>query len=497
MNEKNKIEPGQIKFLEAAPPPMVAGKYKIVANHKVANNSSSNEDTKFAETFSFDKEFNVTAPRFHLDPADIYNVYPLANSYGTYSKSLPHIVFNRKTLPWERTIDFSGAGASKVKPPWLTLLLFDEDELENHNLIVKKASILDLLQYENAQENPIENIYRPLPRKQLSSWENEQAKKEEESRSSNNQKTPKNDAEKESGDAYEKIEYDIIDMPLGLFYKIAPKYEELPYLAHARQVDTGNKEMAGINAKGWFSVLVGNRLPAQDKRNTVFLVSLEGYKNILDKKVPTEDKKIRLIVFSQWSFTAKGVDFEELVGRINNGHSAYGTKVKGASLFRIDKEDVTLDEEIKKAFKFGYVPMNHEMRQGSKTVSWYRGPLVPAAIPKPEIYVYESADAALRFDKNTGMLDTSYAAAWQLGRLLALQDAEFSKLINNWKGNYKKDLLLRIARDLLKSNTLDFSEDADTLSANGKINFEVALAKIESDEFLKNIVMEWWNKSMA
>ena len=58
-----------------------------------------------------------------------------------------------------------------------------------------------------------------------------------------------------------------------------------------------------------------------------------------------------------------------------------------------------------------------------RSVSWYRGPLLPypakAAIKVP----VSSADAVLRYDPATGLFDTSYAAAWQLGRLLAQIEA--------------------------------------------------------------------------
>lgn len=499
MSEKDKIKPGKIKFLEAALPPMVAGEYQVFANHNVESKGSSNGGSKFDEQFDIGKQFSVSAPRFYLDPATIYSVYPPADSYGTYSGTLPHIVFNRKTLPWERTIDFLVPKGAEVKPPWLALLMIDEDEINKNKLVIGKASILDLLK----NDNPNDTVYKPLEEDQLSPWEKKAAQKERASKEKEEGNKPVKDGE-DATKEHEKTEYDVIDLPLDLFYKIAPNIDELEYLAHARQIDTGNKELTGLNAKGWFSVLVGNRLPAKNKRNTVILVSLEGYVRFLDEMKPGGDsskEKIRLIVLSQWSFTERGLNFEELVNRIDNGHiSKDGTQAKGASLYRVYKNKEGLNPEMKKAFDFGYVPINHEMRQGTKTVSWYRGPLVPAIIPNSKVHIYESADDALRFDENTGMLDVSYASAWQLGRLLALQDAEFSKLINNWKGNYKMDLLLRIARDLLKNNTesgLDFSEDSRTLVANDEENFKAALAKLESDELMKNLVMELWNLKIS
>jgi hypothetical protein len=68
------------------------------------------------------------------------------------------------------------------------------------------------------------------------------------------------------------------------------------------------------------------------------------------------------------------------------------------------------------------------MRQGEKTVSWYRGPLVPLNHDKPKQIQdpVSCADELLRYDPNTGLFDVTYAAAWQLGRLLALQNQSFA-----------------------------------------------------------------------
>ena len=82
------------------------------------------------------------------------------------------------------------------------------------------------------------------------------------------------------------------------------------------------------------------------------------------------------------------------------------------------------------ALNLGYVPMPHRLRDGSRTLSWYRGPLVPVDVPSAaQPAVFANPDEALRYDAATGFFDTSYAAAWQLGRLLALQNQEFARAL--------------------------------------------------------------------
>ena len=73
------------------------------------------------------------------------------------------------------------------------------------------------------------------------------------------------------------------------------------------------------------------------------------------------------------------------------------------------------------------------MRQGERTVSWYHGPLIPAENKFEPQLPARAADELTRYDTAVGLLDVSYAAAWELGRLLALQSKQFSVRLYNWK----------------------------------------------------------------
>jgi hypothetical protein len=87
-------------------------------------------------------------------------------------------------------------------------------------------------------------------------------------------------------------------------------------------------------------------------------------------------------------------------------------------------------DDVKHAYSLGYTALTHRIRNGETTVSWYRGPLVPLFYRKLDVYrSLPCPDAALRYHYDTGLLDVSYAAAWQLGRLLALQSPLFAQTI--------------------------------------------------------------------
>ena len=84
-------------------------------------------------------------------------------------------------------------------------------------------------------------------------------------------------------------------------------------------------------------------------------------------------------------------------------------------------------ESVRAAYQRGYTALNHSTRLGEKAVSWYRGPLVPLYLGRQTGYDFRpAADAAMRYDPLQGMMDVTYAAAFQLGRLLALQDRHFA-----------------------------------------------------------------------
>jgi hypothetical protein len=49
---------------------------------------------------------------------------------------------------------------------------------------------------------------------------------------------------------------------------------------------------------------------------------------------------------------------------------------------------------------------------------------------------YHYSDHAIQYDPETGIFDLSYAAAWQVGRLLALSDGAFSQSLSSWRRTY-------------------------------------------------------------
>ena len=192
-----------------------------------------------------------------------------------------------------------------------------------------------------------------------------------------------------------------IEVEGDLFHRIAPERESLRWLTHVRRE-------AGTEV----AVVVANRLPDPRGVTTCCLVSLEDAAHILGSAT-----RVRLPVLDSWTFNP-GAEREDFKGLVE----------------RLDCDVLRLARPLPET-EHGYALLEHTLRQGARTVSWYRGPLIPSATAStPEAGLgHDSADEFLRHDALTGMFDVSLAAAWQLGRLLALADPELSVAIAEFK----------------------------------------------------------------
>lgn len=378
------IEHGLIKFFQACLPPLLPGDYTVAVDQTV--------EEAGPKSFHTELEFSVAGPRFSLNPTDVYSVYPPANQSGEFGNTLPHIVLTRRTLPWERTIE-GGDPDEKNPCPWLALFVLSPSDFSLTAELpkIEARKVKELL-------SPDKGIKGP-------------------------------DLKESDLKQYESVNdlCNTIDIPRAVFSSIVPAKADLPYLAHVREVHTGNKETASLKTEGCFSVVLANRFPettteGEAARNMAVIVSLEGFQNYLHGETGTiGEETVRLAVLANWSFLCQGKNtFKTLVENLKTGLLKLTPPEENT-----DKEGM---DEVIKAFQLGYTALNHHIRQGENTVSWYRGPLVPLFYRKLDVYRYlPCADAALHYNYETGLLDATYAAAWQLGRLLALQSPHFAQ----------------------------------------------------------------------
>jgi hypothetical protein len=403
----------------------------------------------------------------------IYSIFPADNAAGKYDTILPSVVFTKKTFPWSRHPGKTmqqpigpGKDTDDDVPTWLTILLLDEDDLQQYTaaypdftLKTKAAVIGDLFLKSANPNSTLGSNYAYF----------------------NHITKPESiagvlDPGDQLTDAIE-----VLDIPLALFWKIAPTMEDLKWMAHVRKVSLLNKPtMPGISDKGTpegsFSIVFGNRLPGSMKKTNAFLVSLEQMEAFL----PTDDgtprpgtaldakKTLRLAVLKSWSFASTGdsAAFVEQLRRLNGAAATDPGKAANADHAVNTNLRLTVSDQalplVKNALSMGYVPLNHELRTAehkngaialNKTVSWYRGPCLPYLTQRPAIRLpVSSPDKATIFDPTTGMLDTSYAAAWTLGRQLALQDKSFSTALYQWKRGVTQNMLHHVENEILSNH---------------------------------------------
>jgi hypothetical protein len=360
----------KIEFIANHLPALEEGRYDIVVEQSISVGGGALTGSPFK---SASQSFVITGDRFSLKPDDIYKVFPPESSLGDHSNVLPHVVLTRSTLPWERA---SGAGAGV---PWLALLLFEEGEKPEPQ-VVALGQLKDTSRY--TAKFPTFTL--------------------------------------ELGQA-EADKVTVIEVKASVLQNVLPTGGDLAYLAHVRQGTNSSGQPSGDE----LAVAICNRLPVNGGISTVHLVSLEGrYKSdgSFDYQGAQGDALVRLVSLHSWSFACldEQQSFKGLLTNVNHAPGALRLPDNG-------------DAAARKYFARGFVPVTHSLRGGEKTVSFYHGPLAPGAHTSDVPLPARAADELLRFDPAIGMFDVSYAAAWELGRLLALQSKQFSVGLYNWK----------------------------------------------------------------
>lgn len=410
--EPGTVAPGQIQFFDSIQPPLEAGEYTLSAEQQILDIPGET-----VKPYISTQQVLIDGPRFSINPSQIHTLYPPANQQGLYDNVLPNIVFSNFSLPWARPIDPAASqqlkgieatkdGAGNVIP-WMGLLTLYPADLDTTGGTSKVSNPKTVTVSQlAAPEDP--NILPPVLGNLF-------------------------------GAEDEKVT--VVDLDLSFFQSISPKLSELPFLAHARTVNTGGKILLGMDDDGCFSLVIGNRLPQAGGRNSVFLVSYEGHQDHLrGSTIPGNYTKIRLCLLGAWQFTVNAAQgsFIKLMGDLcEKGRG-------GVTLFGMPESAATsaLSATAKEALEIGYIPLQNNMRQGETATSWYRGPLMPAPTKRDFAYgPYHYSDHAIQYDPEYGLFNHAYSAAWQIGRLLALSDASFSIALFQWRNRYLRAIV--------------------------------------------------------
>lgn len=410
-------------------------------------------------SFGSERTFTVGGERFSLNPQDILSVFPPAGSNGDHANCLPHVLINRSTLPWERLPFAHDKADEHSAVPWMAILLFDDvvgpDQPKFHT--VK----LGLHKSQGGGHQP-DTLYG-------------------------------DDGVAFIADGFDNVEggevpdqpVDVIDIPEHVAKRILPKLHELPYLAHVRQREAMNK----IDIGAEHAVVIGNRLPTKGVQSVAYLVSLEhrysGRGFVYD-----DDKPVRFVVLKSWRFRCQNeasfmltqsvskalkdkatrdiidASYQDTLGKeivlaktfrktLNKLSDAQYEPVQKASLYKqlsfkgllmslnrgpFRLPDTALnssgavDKTVKGVLDQSMIVVPHALRNGGSSASAFQGPLIGDDRPAGDLVpVVQAADHLLQVDTTTGLVNTSYSAAWQLGRMMMLASKQVSLDHFNWK----------------------------------------------------------------
>ncbi|MEN8129265.1 MAG: hypothetical protein ABFS45_03530 [Pseudomonadota bacterium] len=383
---------GSFEFVDSHQPPLTAGDHKITARLTIKSKHEADDSRyKFDESFGeVTKNISISGPRFSLSPKEIYTLFPPPGSLGDHANVLPHIVLTRSTLPWERhpwrdaPETLSDKDKWKRSVSWLALLAFHAEE----EVKVSEPPLRELSEYSKMEDSHFPEI------------EIEMAQSLED-------------------------KLTVLDVKRGKVESILPSAEQLHLLSHVRHCKD-----AGQTVKSDPAVIMANRLPKPKGATTVHLVSLEKRYNgdgTFDFLGAGDNDFIRFVSLKSWQFSCLKPEhtFTELLK---------GLKSNTLQLPYPPRNSDEKNPEAKNNLQMGRIPLKHQTRSGQETLSWYGGPLAPGpgsglTLPQP----VRTADNLLRYNPTLGMVDVSYAAAWELGRLLMLRNKNASVALFNWK----------------------------------------------------------------
>lgn len=489
-------------FIQHHLPGLEDGNYLLTVQNQLKDpNNLTIITEEEGKTTPVSYKFAVKGPRYSINPGGIHAIFPPADSVGVYETVIPHIVLTRKSFPWQRSpyVTSQEKGTFSYKeatttytydqnvPSWLAVLLLNEDDfgfspakLVFHKTL-RTGTVADLLPSQG------DTFVSTLSLQGVKS----------------------DGSGLEIGENLTDL-CTYVQIPTEVFEFIAPSVEDLKMMAHVRQVDVSNKPtdtmtkvkieqihaagaVVDTNDMGIYSIVLGNRLPASGKQHLAVLVSLEGLEDYLpmdggvkpSKPFPAGATSIRLPALKAWHFNSQKekYNFDTILKNLNGGNQVNKT-LNQPQLQFYPSDSTNLPIPTQNAFKMGYIPINHRTTaRASKgqsvniqTVSWYRGPLTPVAVPagvvnptqEGMLLIYHP-DSLRRINPNTGLYDVSYAAAWQLGQLLALQDKSFSTLLYHWKQETLLTLVQQIDQYLMYQNT-DSAADLKTGAETDKLN---------------------------
>lgn len=457
---------GSMVLYDYALPPLKPGSYRFQVAGQIEAGSHEHE-------LANERHFVVDGPRFILNPGDIAGVCPPSNAQGPFGSVLPQIVMRRRTLPWERDIAETLPAPSNPKAlsnqqpdyptPWFALLLLQEGEdyllkpgLPLEQVLPAKVMkdigspqniLVDALDIDAALLADIlpsrEELQLLTHVRQVDPDDRELSVEGSDGffavQVCNRLPTPGLKAQMVLVSLEGRTDLLKADPPPEMRAGVFGEYVVdadilLNPVVFSPLAGGGAGPVAGAGGTANLTagpVAASALQPAPEHQGLREVQSRMDAPRMYQKAdaaermphkaetgkltIPLKPRK-RLVVLYKWSFECEGEgDFQSLMQRLDVGLIG---KVKGPH---------------PKVSDSGHIPVPLGTRAGTQEDALYRGPLVPYPLTRDTAGPYHSADQARRIAPETGVEDISYAAAFEVGRLLAAADGRLAQELMRWR----------------------------------------------------------------
>lgn len=448
---------GELRLLSSARPALAAGEYQFELQQTIhegdPNNPVGNEQvTRFVD---------VTAPRFNLPGSEVQSVFPPANATGAFQTRLPQIALRRRTLPWERAADQSPQAS---RPPWLALVVLADGEANflsgvsiadampadvRSNLGVTETGTCDALEVSSIV---VEKVFPHRDEldylchvRQINLEDTELAGTDDDGFLSVVLSNRLPSSGQRYGAYLISLEGQLHELPtrpttppvetLGpskVYQESDAVLQAASYSARpGSTIDLVATEQpqsttTAAATSSWQAPVSGSPvaepLPVASS-NQGFLRHDIDFRALHQAiQLPTP-RLLRFPVLAHWSFACSTTgDFQSLMAGLDVG--LLGTAPEPEQ----GRAPTTL-----KVADTGHTVVDRLTRRGEPADAWYRGPFTPREVARrAALHPYHVADQARRL-ADDGREDISEAAAFELGRLLALSDPAFAATLLEWR----------------------------------------------------------------